>query len=89
MLPGPALGKHMRKPGCNGAVCYCNNENYCNGELPLDKLSWSMRKPGCNGGMCYCNLHNFYNDRGDALRLAMPIVVTGSLKLFVFEYEAC
>ena len=22
--------KEMRKPGCNGGVCYCNKENYCN-----------------------------------------------------------
>ena len=29
-LAGPALGPNMRKPGCNGAVCYCNNGNYCN-----------------------------------------------------------
>ena len=29
-LTGPAPGPHMRRPGCNGAVCYCNNEDYCN-----------------------------------------------------------
>ena len=23
-IDGPALGPHMRRPGCNGAVCYCN-----------------------------------------------------------------
>merc|ERR1719433_736369 len=22
--------KEMRRPGCNGGVCYCNTENYCN-----------------------------------------------------------
>ena len=22
--------KEMRQPGCNGGVCYCNKENYCN-----------------------------------------------------------
>ena len=22
--------KEMRKPGCNGGVCYCNTGNYCN-----------------------------------------------------------
>jgi len=22
--------KEMRKPGCNGGVCYCNGDNYCN-----------------------------------------------------------
>ena len=27
---GPAPGTQMRKPDCNGAVCYCNNEDYCN-----------------------------------------------------------
>jgi len=29
-LRGPALGRHMRKPGCNGAVCYCNSRDFCN-----------------------------------------------------------
>ena len=36
-LMGPAFPtghkpapKEMRKPGCNGGVCYCNKENYCN-----------------------------------------------------------
>ena len=32
-IPGPALGPHMRKPGCNGAVCYCNDGDYCNSAL--------------------------------------------------------
>ena len=22
--------KEMRRPGCNGGVCYCNKEDYCN-----------------------------------------------------------
>ena len=22
--------KEMRMPGCNGGVCYCNKDNYCN-----------------------------------------------------------
>ena len=22
--------KEMRKPGCNGGVCFCNKNNYCN-----------------------------------------------------------
>ena len=25
-IPGPAPGPHMRRPGCNGAVCYCNDQ---------------------------------------------------------------
>ena len=29
-IRGPALGRHMRKPGCNGAVCYCNSRDFCN-----------------------------------------------------------
>jgi len=36
-LMGPAFPtghkpapKEMRHPGCNGGVCYCNKENYCN-----------------------------------------------------------
>lgn len=36
-LMGPAFptghkpaAKEMRRPGCNGGVCYCNTENYCN-----------------------------------------------------------
>jgi len=36
-LMGPAFPtghkpapKEMRQPGCNGGVCYCNKENYCN-----------------------------------------------------------
>lgn len=27
---GPAPGLHKRIPGCNGAVCFCNNADYCN-----------------------------------------------------------
>jgi len=29
-IRGPALGRHMRKPGCNGAVCFCNSRDFCN-----------------------------------------------------------
>ena len=29
-IPGPARGPHMREPGCNGAVCYCNDGDFCN-----------------------------------------------------------
>ena len=25
-IAGPAPGPHMRRPGCNGAVCYCNHQ---------------------------------------------------------------
>lgn len=60
-LMGPAFPtghkpapKEMRKPGCNGGVCYCNKENYCNDrhqytdpeeECPqyLDHHKWDLR----------------------------------------------
>lgn len=29
-IPGPAPGPRMRKPGCNGMVCYCNQKDGCN-----------------------------------------------------------
>ena len=29
-VSGPAPGPYKRKPGCNGGVCYCNKEDYCN-----------------------------------------------------------
>jgi hypothetical protein len=46
--------KEMRKPGCNGGVCYCNTGNYCNdrhkytsedGHCPeeLEHHKWDVR----------------------------------------------
>lgn len=32
-IAGPAPGARMRKPGCNGMVCYCNKKDGCNGSL--------------------------------------------------------
>jgi len=60
-LMGPAFPtghkpapKEMRYPGCNGGVCYCNGENYCNDrhkvvhnddECPVDQPhhKWDQR----------------------------------------------
>ena len=40
-IPGPAPGPHMRQPGCNGAVCYCNLGDFCNSALspPSERLT--------------------------------------------------
>lgn len=29
-LLGPAKGPSMRQVGCNGMVCYCNDDDFCN-----------------------------------------------------------
>ena len=29
-LAGPAAGPGSRRVGCNGMVCYCNNQDFCN-----------------------------------------------------------
>ena len=29
-IQGPAYGQHLRRPGCNGGVCYCNDRDFCN-----------------------------------------------------------
>jgi len=34
--------KEMRKPGCNGGVCYCNDKNYCN-----DRHTWTSEDEDC------------------------------------------
>jgi len=34
--------KEMRKPGCNGGVCYCNKENYCN-----DRHQYTLEREEC------------------------------------------
>ena len=37
--------KEMRKPGCNGGVCYCNKENYCNDRHKVwEGLKKNMKK---------------------------------------------
>ena len=27
----------MRRPGCNGGVCYCNKEDYCNDKKSVSR----------------------------------------------------
>ena len=29
--------KEMRRPGCNGGVCYCNKEDYCNDKKSVSR----------------------------------------------------
>ncbi|XP_023347291.1 uncharacterized protein LOC111716106 isoform X1 [Eurytemora carolleeae] len=38
VLRGPAYGPYGRKPGCNGAVCYCNDRDFCNSALQLHSV---------------------------------------------------
>jgi len=45
----------MRKPGCNGGTCYCNQRDLCNEKAPYFNVLEDGSCPGChqdekNGG---------------------------------------
>ena len=48
VLRGPALGLHMRKPGCNGGTCYCNQRDLCNEKAPYFNVMEDGSCPGCH-----------------------------------------
>ena len=48
VLRGPALGLHMRKPGCNGGTCYCNQRDLCNEKAPYFNVLEDGSCPGCH-----------------------------------------
>ena len=47
-MMGPALGLHMRKPGCNGGTCYCNQRDLCNEKPPYFNVLEDGSCPGCH-----------------------------------------
>ena len=48
VLRGPALGPYMRKPGCNGGTCYCNQRDLCNEKAPYFNVLEDGSCPGCH-----------------------------------------
>jgi len=48
VVMGPALGLHMRKPGCNGGTCYCNQRDLCNEKAPYFNVLDDGSCPGCH-----------------------------------------
>jgi len=38
----------MRKPGCNGGTCYCNQRDLCNEKAPYFSVLEDGSCPGCH-----------------------------------------